>query len=120
MHGSILHQSQKPLVTSYGGIVTGCFTLRFAIGAAVFRGYIGVSTKGTSVASAISVCVCQAEEEPGQWLEQYTGEVYVQSLASMLPVEACIKPGWKTCRTIILLIICPRCLDNVWTLALRN
>ncbi|CAK9039841.1 unnamed protein product, partial [Durusdinium trenchii] len=29
----------------------------------------------------------EAEEEPGQWLEQYTGEVYVQSLASMLPVE---------------------------------
>ncbi|CAL1153532.1 unnamed protein product [Cladocopium goreaui] len=26
-------------------------------------------------------------EEPGSWMEQYTGEVYIQELASMLPVE---------------------------------
>ena len=25
---------------------------------------------------------------PGSWMEQYTGEVYIQELASMLPVEA--------------------------------
>jgi hypothetical protein len=31
--------------------------------------------------AAVSPC-------PGSWMEQYTGEVYIQELASMLPVEA--------------------------------
>lgn len=45
---------------------------------------------------------CRKKPWPGSWMEQYTGEVYIQELASMLPVEATHQWdfSWQDVRTM--------------------